>query len=227
MLVLDTQRTGVREAVEPVSHGSSSSRLPSSTAGGTVNSTANGTPTSTANGTTISTANGAAHGTATSTANGTGGEPGSWPARANFGRRLRHWRRVAGLTQADLGRRLAYDHSFISRVECGTRWPPRDLAVRCDDVLSTGQELVHLWRLAERERRRAISPAPDAVALAGLATMLGTYRAIDRAGGANDPVLQWLSAVPQPLLRRLIALGADYARLASQSPAPAAMAAAG
>src|SRR5262245_42820799 len=82
-----------------------------------------------------------------------------WPARANFGRRLRYWRQVAGLTQADLGRKLAYDHSFISRVECGTRWPPRDLAVRCDNVLGTGQELVHLWRLAERERRRAISPA--------------------------------------------------------------------
>jgi transcriptional regulator with XRE-family HTH domain len=150
-----------------------------------------------------------------------GGDPGPWPARTNFGRRLRHWRRVAGLTQADLGRKLAYDHSFISRVECGTRWPPRDLAVRCDEVLGTGQELVHLWRLAERERRRAMSPAPDAVALAGLATLLGTYRAIDRAGGAADPVLQWLSAVPQPLLRRLIALGADYARLASQAPAPA------
>lgn len=154
----------------------------------------------------------------------TGLDPGPWPARTNFGRRLRHWRRVAGLTQADLGRQLAYDHSFISRVECGTRWPPRDLAVRCDDVLGTGQELVHLWRLAERERRRATSPAPDSVALAGLATMLSTYGAIDRAGGAVDPVLQWLSAVPQPLLRRLIALGADYARLAGQpagSQAPA------
>jgi transcriptional regulator with XRE-family HTH domain len=144
-------------------------------------------------------------------------ESGAWPARVNFGRRLRHWRRAAGLTQADLGRKLAYDHSFISRVECGTRWPPRDLAVRCDEVLGTSHELIHLWRLAERERRRATSPAPDAAALAGLATLLGTYGAIDRAGGAVDPVLQWLAGVPQPLLRRLIALGADYARLAGQA----------
>src|SRR6266545_4114008 len=43
-----------------------------------------------------------------------GVEPDPWPARSNFGRRLRHWRRIAGLTQADLGRKLAYDHSFIS-----------------------------------------------------------------------------------------------------------------
>jgi hypothetical protein len=35
--------------------------------------------------------------------------------------------------------------------------------------------------------------------------------------GSVDPVLQWLSAVPQPPLRRLIALGADYARLAGNS----------
>jgi len=194
MLVLDTERTGSRGSGEAAARGSRPR----------VKDRSNGSSNERTNGSSNGRSNGV--------------EPDPWPARSNFGRRLRHWRRIAGLTQADLGRKLAYDHSFISRVECGTRWPPRDLAVHCDDVLGTGQELVHLWRLAERERRRAISPAPDAVALAGLATLLGTYRAIDRAGGATDPVLQWLSAVPQPLLRRLIALGADYARLASQSP---------
>jgi transcriptional regulator with XRE-family HTH domain len=73
-------------------------------------------------------------------------------AGVRFGRRLRHWRTAAALTQAQLGRALTYDHSYISRVESGTRWPPRELAERCDKLLGAGRELVDLWSEAAGER---------------------------------------------------------------------------
>jgi transcriptional regulator with XRE-family HTH domain len=74
------------------------------------------------------------------------------PEHADFGLRLRKWRLAAGLTQAELGRRLAYDHSFISRVERGSRWPTREFALRSDELLGAGGELVAQWRRAARER---------------------------------------------------------------------------
>ena len=74
------------------------------------------------------------------------------PPGVRFGRRLRHWRTAAALTQAQLGRALTYDHSYISRVESGTRWPPRELAERCDQLLGAGQELIELWSQAADER---------------------------------------------------------------------------
>jgi transcriptional regulator with XRE-family HTH domain len=76
----------------------------------------------------------------------------------HFGHQLRRWRQAAGLTQAELGRRLAYDHSFISRLERGYRWPTRELARRCDELFGTGGELVSQWRRAERERRGGANP---------------------------------------------------------------------
>jgi transcriptional regulator with XRE-family HTH domain len=76
----------------------------------------------------------------------------------HFGHQLRRWRRAAGLTQAELGRRLAYDHSFISRLERGYRWPTRELAHRCDELFNTGGELLNQWRRADRERRGAANP---------------------------------------------------------------------
>lgn len=82
----------------------------------------------------------------------------SHPERIHFGYQLRRWRRAAGLTQAELGRRLAYDHSFISRLERGYRWPTRELARRCDELFGTGGELVNQWRRAERERRADSGP---------------------------------------------------------------------
>jgi len=95
--------------------------------------------------------------------------PQSCPARLRFGRRLRHWRTTAALTQADLGRALTYDHSYISKVESGVRWPPRELAERCDQLLGARRELIELWSVAEEERRREVAWAGT---LAGLATLV-------------------------------------------------------
>ncbi|MFF1381102.1 helix-turn-helix domain-containing protein [Streptomyces sp. NPDC058308] len=59
------------------------------------------------------------------------------PGWAEFGRQLRMHRRRAGLTQSQLGRRVGYHHSFISRLEGGLREPPFDLVNRLDAALGT------------------------------------------------------------------------------------------
>jgi transcriptional regulator with XRE-family HTH domain len=124
--------------------------------------------------------------------------------RVHFGRRLRHWRKSAALTQAELGRLLMYDHSYISRMESGSRWPPREVAERCDDLLGAGRELVELWAVADREGRaegeQAGPPTPGSDG--------------DRAGTVTVEqhrrrLLDWIAVAPPPLLRRLMELEAD------------------
>ncbi|MFJ3025326.1 helix-turn-helix domain-containing protein [Streptomyces tendae] len=69
------------------------------------------------------------------------------PARADraqwaeFGRQLRSLRRAAGLTQLQLGLRVGYHHSAVSKLEAGLREPPVGLVRRLDAVLETGGEL--------------------------------------------------------------------------------------
>ncbi|MFJ6072105.1 helix-turn-helix domain-containing protein [Streptomyces sp. NPDC093065] len=60
---------------------------------------------------------------------------------AEFGRRLRSLRRAAGLTQLQLGLRVGYHHSAVSKLEAGLREPPVGLVRRLDAVLETGGEL--------------------------------------------------------------------------------------
>ena len=115
------------------------------------------------------------------------------PARIHFGRRLRYWRRAAGLTQAELGRRMAYDHSFISRVERGSRWPTRELAHRCDALLGASGELVDLWRQADLERQSNNRPTADPATVADLATLLAEP-------GAGTPPVD--PVAPEPRVHR-------------------------
>ncbi|MFF5715578.1 helix-turn-helix domain-containing protein [Streptomyces buecherae] len=58
-----------------------------------------------------------------------------------FGRQLRHCRRRAGLTQHQLGLRLGYHHSVVSKWESGKRELPASLVRRLDAVLGAGGEL--------------------------------------------------------------------------------------
>ncbi|MGC0381221.1 helix-turn-helix domain-containing protein [Streptomyces sp. SAI-129] len=60
---------------------------------------------------------------------------------AEFGRQLRSLRRAAGLTQLQLGLRVGYHHSAVSKLEAGLREPPVGLVRRLDAVLETGGEL--------------------------------------------------------------------------------------
>ncbi|MFF8914012.1 helix-turn-helix domain-containing protein [Streptomyces sp. NPDC015032] len=68
-----------------------------------------------------------------------------------FGTRLRRWRRRAGLTQAQVGARVGYDHTAISKLEHGTRKTPLPLARRLDDLLAAGGDLLDACEAAEAE----------------------------------------------------------------------------
>ncbi|MCX4450556.1 helix-turn-helix domain-containing protein [Streptomyces sp. NPDC058369] len=91
---------------------------------------------------------------------------GAWRV---FGVRLRHWRRRAGLTQAQVGARVGYDHTAVSKLEHGSRRTPLPLARRLDHLLGAEGDLVAACEEAERaeetERAEAgerTAPAPVA-----------------------------------------------------------------
>ncbi|MFF2900739.1 helix-turn-helix domain-containing protein [Streptomyces sp. NPDC057966] len=68
-----------------------------------------------------------------------------------FGTRLRQWRRRAGLTQAQVGARVGYDHTAISKLEHGTRRTPPPLARRLDELMAAGGALLAACEAAEAE----------------------------------------------------------------------------
>ncbi|MBM7773362.1 transcriptional regulator with XRE-family HTH domain [Actinokineospora baliensis] len=91
------------------------------------------------------------------------GQSAHWP---EFGRRMREWRRRAGLTQAQLGLRVGYHHSLISKLESGVRVPPSGLVECLDTILGADGELVALCREPAREpeppQRTLLSLLPGA-----------------------------------------------------------------
>ncbi|MFC5664502.1 helix-turn-helix domain-containing protein [Kitasatospora misakiensis] len=81
-----------------------------------------------------------------------------------FGLRLRQWRRRAGLTQAQLGAEIGYDHTAVSKLEHGTRRTSPRVADRLDDLLHAGGDLRTACRLAEEgpppTAGTSLAPAP-------------------------------------------------------------------
>ncbi|MFK0191520.1 helix-turn-helix domain-containing protein [Kitasatospora sp. NPDC090308] len=71
---------------------------------------------------------------------------GSWQ---EFGALLRHWRRDAGWTQAQLGAAVGYDHTAVSRLEHGIRRATPRLVRRIDELLGSGGELTRCYHRAE------------------------------------------------------------------------------
>ncbi|MFE4513429.1 helix-turn-helix domain-containing protein [Kitasatospora sp. NPDC056783] len=79
-----------------------------------------------------------------------------------FGARLRHWRRRAGLTQAQLGAGIGYDHTAVSKIEHGARRVTPRVADRIDELLGAGGELSAACLRAENAELcvlDALSPA--------------------------------------------------------------------
>ncbi|MEV7121040.1 helix-turn-helix transcriptional regulator [Kitasatospora griseola] len=82
---------------------------------------------------------------------------GGWQ---EFGALLRHWRRHAGWTQAQLGAAVGYDHTAVSRLEHGARRATPRLVRRLDELLSTSGELTRCYGRAETaEADRPALPA--------------------------------------------------------------------
>lgn len=69
-----------------------------------------------------------------------------------FGDELRRRRRQSGLTQRQLAEIVRYSRETVAAVECGRRYPTRELTVRCDEVLATDGALGRLWPRVERAR---------------------------------------------------------------------------
>ncbi|NES13507.1 MULTISPECIES: helix-turn-helix transcriptional regulator [Micromonospora] len=80
-----------------------------------------------------------------------GDGPGARPW-AEFGRELRVWRRRAGLTQGQLGLRVGYHYSVISKLESGLREPPMGLPRRLDALLGSDGTLTALAEPSGRGR---------------------------------------------------------------------------
>jgi hypothetical protein len=59
------------------------------------------------------------------------------------------------MMQDRLAALVVHGRTLIATVELGERWPPRDLAVRCDEVLGGDDVLTRLWPLVDAERRAA------------------------------------------------------------------------
>lgn len=87
--------------------------------------------------------------------------PGGAQAWRSFGVRLRQWRRRAGLTQVQVGVRVGYDHTAISKLEHGSRRTPPPLARKLDDLLMAGGDLLAACEAAEAlEAARSSGEAP-------------------------------------------------------------------
>ncbi|MCP9985378.1 helix-turn-helix domain-containing protein [Streptomyces sudanensis] len=73
---------------------------------------------------------------------------------AEFGERLKHLRRRSGLTQRQLGQRVGYGHSLVSRWESGTREPTRGAVDALERALNAGGALSSLVEPPPREGER-------------------------------------------------------------------------
>ncbi|WP_030463542.1 helix-turn-helix domain-containing protein, partial [Kitasatospora sp. NRRL B-11411] len=70
-------------------------------------------------------------------------------SRQEFGALLRHWRRHAGWTQAQLGAAVGYDHTAVSRLEHGARRATPRLVRQIDELLGSSGELTRCHARAE------------------------------------------------------------------------------
>ncbi|MEV7780603.1 helix-turn-helix transcriptional regulator [Kitasatospora sp. NPDC088351] len=84
---------------------------------------------------------------------------------APFGVQLRRSREAAGLTQAELARKVGYDPSYVSYTELASREAPSEqFARKVDEVLNTGGTLVLMWFQHKHTALLALSRA-DSLAM--------------------------------------------------------------
>ena len=81
------------------------------------------------------------------------GEHDPTTARELFASELRRLRLRQGVSQEQLAALVVHSRALIAAVEIGERWPPRDLAERCDQALDGEGILGRLWPIVDAERR--------------------------------------------------------------------------
>ncbi|WP_381563092.1 helix-turn-helix domain-containing protein [Streptomyces eurythermus] len=137
----------------------------------------------------------------------------------DFGRELRRRRIAAGLSLQQLGQRVHYSKSQLSKVERGLKRPTAELARLCDSALGAGGELTRLVAVPDPQPPSPNSGNDDEVWLMQLRKDgSGSFQRLRRrdliaAGAASVLTLQ--TSVPQPALPRLEETGAvvDASRL--------------
>lgn len=92
-----------------------------------------------------------------------------------FGRRLRHLRHAAGLTQAALATAAGIDHTYLSKLECGAIEPPSERTVvrlaervgldRPDELLALRDDMLLLAGKIPADVRAIILAHPEACRL--------------------------------------------------------------
>ncbi|MFI1584733.1 helix-turn-helix domain-containing protein [Embleya sp. NPDC020630] len=122
--------------------------------------------------------------------------------RAWWGKELRNWRRVRGLSSIALGKRVHLSGTSIERIEKNERPCNAVLAARLDDALDAGGALCRLWRLVETEARQladADNTAPATAAEGSAPAPVGILE--------TQPPSRW-DRSPSPVDRRvLLAVG--------------------
>jgi peptide deformylase len=73
---------------------------------------------------------------------------------------LKHWREVRGLSQKRLAADMAYDASYVSKIESAQQQPTHEFARRADEVLNAGGSLIRRYRdyTSARSTSRAAHP---------------------------------------------------------------------
>jgi DNA-binding XRE family transcriptional regulator len=115
-------------------------------------------------------------------------------ARRLFGSEVRRLRRDRQMSQEQLAALVMHSRTLIGAVEVGERWPPRDLAARCDEVLGGDGLLKRLWPLVDAERQAArvvldgtrLSDLREAVLR--LAVLTGTDLSVLSVGEPDSPM---------------------------------------
>lgn len=93
-----------------------------------------------------------------------------------FGAELKHARERAGLTQEELGAKVAYSRGQIGMVETGQRFMKAETVRQSDDILHTDGLLYRIWLAASRDRS-AIRVA-DLVEAERRATAIRSYHPV-------------------------------------------------
>jgi transcriptional regulator with XRE-family HTH domain len=125
----------------------------------------------------------------------------------DFGRELRRRRIAAGLSLQQLGQRVHYSKSQLSKVERGLKRPTAELARLCDSALGAGGELTRLVAVPRPQPPSPNSGNDDEVWLMQLRKDgSGSFQRLRRrdliaAGAASVLTLQ--TSVPQSALPRL------------------------
>ncbi len=119
-----------------------------------------------------------------------GQEPAT--ARELFAAELRRLRLRHEISQEQLAALVVHSRALIAAVELGERWPPRDLANRCDEALHGAGMLRRLWPLVDAERQAARQVLADVrlsdlrAAVLRLAALTGTDLSLLTVADAED-----------------------------------------